>query len=88
MDHKKEHRRKVSKRYNLKPGEYDRKLEMQGGVCMICGQADSKRLAVDHNHTTGKVRGLLCSNCNRALGHFKEDLDIIRAAVDYLKDHE
>lgn len=52
----------------LSPDEYEALLEAQGGVCAICGNPPAKRrLSVDHDHATGKVRGLLCFRCNRAL---------------------
>ena len=55
---------------------------------MICGGScgSGRRLAVDHNHTTGKVRGLLCSNCNTLLGKAKDNVNILQAAIDYLND--
>jgi recombination endonuclease VII len=56
-------------RYGLSKEDYERMLDEQGGVCAICGSApDKQRLSVDHNHGTGKVRGLLCHKCNLALG--------------------
>jgi len=56
-------------RYGMAPHAYDRMLASQGGACAICGRLESgKRLAVDHDHVTGKVRGLLCNNCNICLG--------------------
>jgi hypothetical protein len=69
--------------------EYDRKMEAQGGVCAICGKTcvSGKRLAVDHNHSTGKIRDLLCGNCNGGLGKFKEDPELFLKAVDYLRRH-
>lgn len=69
--------------------EYDRMLERQGGVCAICGNGASdairKNLAVDHCHGTGRVRGLLCGNCNTGLGSFKDDPVLLRRAIKYLK---
>lgn len=67
-------------------------LSIQGGVCAICKKPERhrsngpkvKRLAVDHDHTTGEVRGLLCNNCNRALGLFGDDVTALQAAIDYL----
>ena len=68
--------------------EYDIILERQNGRCAICGygKGDStgKRLAVDHNHKTGNVRGLLCGSCNNGLGRFKDDPDVMQRAVSYL----
>lgn len=61
-------------------------LEAQGGVCAICGGVTGyKRLTVDHNHTTGKVRGLLCDLCNRALGNVKENTELLRQMIVYLR---
>lgn len=62
-------------------------LEKQGFRCAICGksEADNKqRLAVDHNHVTGKIRGLLCKACNMALGGFRDDAEILYKAIKYL----
>lgn len=54
------------------------------GACDICGDTESK-LQLDHCHTTGKYRGLLCRACNLALGHFKDDVDLMRKAIDYIE---
>lgn len=76
----------LRKYYDLSIAEYEQMLEAQGGVCAICKQADlRKRLSVDHDHTTGKVRGLLCNTCNRALGLLKDSIPVMTAATDYLK---
>jgi hypothetical protein len=59
----------------------------QNGCCAICGvhQSEvSKRFSVDHNHSTGKVRGLLCNHCNRGLGHFRDDPMLLEFAAQYL----
>lgn len=75
--------------YNLTPQDYESLLFVQHGVCGICLNPElsvpNQRLAVDHDHTTGKVRGLLCSNCNRALGQFQDNVDRLRAAIAYLE---
>lgn len=68
---------------------YDYYLEMlleQGGVCAICFGLDksNKNLSVDHDHSTGKVRGLLCGLCNSGLGMFKDNIDNIERAIEYL----
>lgn len=70
--------------------EYDAMLEAQGGGCAICGATESghgrtRNLCVDHDHTTGAVRALLCHGCNGGLGHFKDDPDRMLAAIEYLK---
>lgn len=63
-------------------------LASQNGVCAICLKVDDYySLAVDHNHETGNVRGLLCSNCNLALGKFKDSPDLLRKAGEYLEKH-
>lgn len=73
--------------------EYNTLLKKQNGVCAICGNpeyvtmADGKprNLAVDHNHETGKIRGLLCTNCNKGLGHFKDNIEKLKIAINYLE---
>ena len=57
-------------------------------ACQICGQKDRRELCVDHCHTTGAVRGLLCDNCNKALGLFKDNVDVLNKAIDYLKENQ
>lgn len=64
-------------------------LERQGGVCAICGRVErDKGLAVDHNHETDKVRELLCTRCNPAIGFLQEDPTIARRVADYLERHK
>lgn len=89
LDKKDYHREDRFKRaYGISLDEYNIFLENQGGVCAICGQPekDSKKtyLSVDHDHETGKVRGLLCSDCNRGLGSFKDSPDLLDKAKAYL----
>lgn len=64
----------------------------QDSCCAICNihesEAPKKRLHVDHDHTTGKVRALLCGNCNVGLGHFKENINFLEAAIRYLRHHQ
>jgi ribosomal protein L37E len=59
----------------------------QKGVCAICGQTEpsGKRLAVDHCHVNGTVRGLLCQNCNLGLGYFQDNTERMEKAIMYLK---
>jgi len=65
--------------------EYERMLDEQNGGCAICGQKDKFfRLAVDHCHGTNRVRGLLCSQCNRGLGAFKDNPELLKRAAAYL----
>ena len=73
--------------------EYDTLLEKQGGVCAVCGTDDTtyskgNHFHVDHNHTTGKVRGLLCGHCNLAIGQVKEDPQIIHNMISYLEKYK
>lgn len=79
-------------RYGISLSDYNLKLEEQNHCCAICGTKESnnermKRLVVDHNHTTGQVRGLLCHSCNVALGAVKEQEDILMACISYLKSY-
>jgi hypothetical protein len=56
--------------------------------CAICGDVVSgSKQHVDHNHTTGEVRGILCNNCNRAIGYFNEDINKMKNAINYLTKH-
>jgi hypothetical protein len=80
-------------RYNITLDEYTEMLENQEGKCAICGRPDSgkkanKAFCVDHCHETGKVRGLLCMPCNRSLGQFQDNADILRKAADYIDSHK
>lgn len=78
----------VLKKYGLTREQYDAILEFQGGRCAICrNEPKTRRLAVDHDHVTGQIRGLLCMNCNHyLLGYRKRDADtaaLLRRAADY-----
>lgn len=84
----------LRRRYGMTMEEHDAKLAAQGGVCMICGQPPSpdgvkaaSRLHMDHDHETGRNRDLICLNCNRGLGYFKDDPKLLRAAADYIERH-
>ena len=74
--------------YGITPGEYDALLEEQNGVCAICNERPVERLCVDHDHPTDLIRGLLCRLCNLGLGHFKDDIGRLRAAIAYLEAFE
>lgn len=82
----------IQKRFGITAAQYSAMLEAQGGRCAICRQVPrSKRLAVDHNHVTGEIRGLLCSGkdrsgCNVAIGILHDDAEIVQRAADYLKN--
>jgi len=82
--------RRHGRRHHLKQAhgltleDYDDLLAKQGGVCAICGEYRGRRLAVDHDHTTGRVRGLLCDPCNQGIGFLDDDVSRLRAAIRYL----
>lgn len=87
-------RRAKLKVYGLTPGCYDALIAKQGGVCAICGRDEPNahgrtgkkfQLSVDHCHDTGRVRGLLCQNCNRAIGLLGDNVELLRKAIDYLE---
>jgi len=71
--------------FNITVQQYDEMLKEQDGKCKICKQTTDKRLSVDHCHKTGKIRGLLCFRCNSGLGMFKDNLDFLANAIEYLK---
>lgn len=82
----KEYRRK----YGIGLDEYNNILKAQQGVCAICQNScnTGMNLAVDHCHDTKKVRGLLCKNCNTAIGLFMEDIENMNKAIEYIKFHK
>ena len=92
-------RRKRARRlmddYQLSHDEYEAMHAAQGGLCLICGRPETTKsrtgavrlLAVDHDHDTGKVRGLLCNACNTGIGYFREDIESLKSAVKYLETH-
>jgi hypothetical protein len=73
-------------RYGITLEERNKMLEEQGGVCAICDEP-MKKICVDHNHTTGKIRELLCGACNTAFGFFKEDPRLLEKAAMYARFH-
>jgi hypothetical protein len=79
-------RRARERQYGLTHGEYMALLEAQGGACAICGDNGQQRaLAVDHDHVTSAIRGLLCDRCNPMLGYARDSIAILEAAIEYLK---
>ena len=74
------------RRYGLSLADFERLCEAQGDRCAICRspETDGWDLAVDHDHMTGKVRGLLCRRCNAGLGLLRDDEQLLRRAADYL----
>jgi Autographiviridae endonuclease VII len=81
----------LKRKYGITIEQYDAMLEAQGGGCFICGRPprDDISLHVDHDHSTGKVRGILCFCCNNALADFQEERLLLQKAADYLdrQDH-
>lgn len=91
---KQKYRRTKDNRTEKYRADYNALAEKQNHRCAICGAEEksrdrwngrTRRLAIDHCHTTGKVRGLLCTGCNSALGHMQDDPERLRAAADYLE---
>lgn len=85
------HASRLKGEYGIDAATYEALLELQGGCCAICGRRPkTKRLAVDHDHSTGAVRGLLCpgdDGCNhRLLGYVRDRVDLLQRAIDYLND--
>lgn len=82
----------LRKAYGITLEDYNNLFEQQQGLCGICCQPQkserNKSLAVDHNHETGKVRGLLCDRCNRGLGLLRDNKQILQQAIDYLTRNE
>lgn len=78
----------LNRHYGINNDVYLKMLSEQNGCCKICEISEKetgKKLHVDHNHKTGKVRGLLCTRCNTAIGKFKEDPEIIKRAIAYIE---
>lgn len=74
--------------YGITLEAYNSILESQNGLCAICDRTlISKSSAVDHEHLTGKVRGILCSSCNRALGLLRDSDSLLLKAISYLRKH-
>lgn len=82
----------LRKLYGITLAQYHQMLDAQGHRCAICSAHASEvtkgKLFVDHAHLTGRVRQLLCSRCNMAIGLFREDISAIQAAADYIKKHD
>jgi hypothetical protein len=78
----------LKKNYGISQEDYDQKLAYQNYGCAICGkEAKTRKLSVDHCHTTGKIRDLLCGPCNTGLGQFQDNPELLILAADYLRKH-
>lgn len=82
------HATHIMERYGLTPEDYRAIMDFQNGVCFICQRARGvrRRLSVDHCHSTGAVRGNLCSSCNKYLGHLRDDPAAFERAAEYLRN--
>jgi hypothetical protein len=88
------HRAKL-KKYGMTQQDYEQLLLAQNGVCAICRREERGKvngrtlpLSIDHDHTTGRVRGLLCGKCNTSLGGFEDNQTFIMSALTYLQRHD
>ena len=84
----------LNRYYGISVNDFAEMYHKQDGKCAICGNPETvtlrgkvKPLSVDHNHATGQVRKLLCTQCNHLLGHAKEDVKILQKAIEYLNNH-
>lgn len=85
------------KKYGISVEEYFSMYDAQNGKCEICGEEEKsiepksgniRKMSVDHCHETGKVRALLCSHCNSGLGRFKDNIEVMQKAIEYIKKHK
>ena len=74
-------------KYGITKEDFEAKLQKQDNTCAVCKEKFSNlsKIKIDHDHETGTVRGLLCHSCNVALGHFKDNVDILKTAIKYIK---
>jgi hypothetical protein len=77
----------LKKTWGMSIEDFNKLRAYQNGCCAIC-KIQSNILHIDHDHVTGKIRSLLCNNCNRGIGHMKESTDNLQAAINYLKFHQ
>lgn len=83
--------RHLKNTFGITPCDYQKIFNDQNGKCAICGtfQEDlERRLAIDHDHNSGKIRGLLCNSCNNGLGRFKDSVENLKRATAYLERHK
>ena len=80
----------LKKFFGLTPEDYVALFNKQQGQCLICDTVNNngRNLSVDHNHKTGKIRGLLCTVCNSALGKFKDSKEMLLKAISYLEKYD
>ncbi len=85
----------INRKFGISVEDYAGMLKKQKGVCAICGQPETMirrgrvvQLSIDHCHDSGMIRGLLCNNCNKAIGCVHEDVEILQKAISYLKKYQ
>lgn len=76
----------LKKKYGMTEEDYIKKFKKQKGRCAICGLVVAGNLNIDHDHSSGLVRGLLCTRCNLGLGMFKDDINILKKSIKYIKN--
>lgn len=87
---KKDRKNSLKRFWGMTPEQFEAMKVKQGGTCALCPKTESnphKSLCIDHDHTTGKIRGLLCDNHNRAMGLFKDSIEDMEKAIQYLLSH-
>ena len=82
----------LKKNFGITPEAYDAMVQERDGKCDICGTTETgaahyKNMPIDHCHVSGKIRGLLCANCNFVIGHAKDSIEVLEKAIAYLKRH-
>jgi len=80
--------RALERRFHWTRAEFDAAVLQQEGRCAICGDGTNQGLCPDHNHTTNRPRGLLCDECNKALGGFRDDPTRLQSAIEYVRRYE
>lgn len=80
-------KRRLNK-FNLSIDDYNILLKNQGSRCAICKKESARTLHIDHDHVTGRIRGLLCVSCNLALGYFKDNSNNLKSATTYLNQSQ
>lgn len=87
---KKDRKNSLKRFWNMSLEDFKALKQNQGGTCALCDKTESsphKSLCIDHDHSTGKIRGLLCDTHNRAIGLFKDSIEDLKKAIKYLESH-
>lgn len=86
-------RSNLRRNFGITPEQFDERLAQQGGVCAICGlvkhtydkNGKPRSMHVDHDHQSGRIRGILCHDCNTGIGKLGDSVELLRSAVEYLE---